>query len=239
MIVHLIVAMQVTAVQPSPKAAAPTEQPIIWRDLRRGITPEQFAENLRKADGVKSVEVIRRGKKPAKVNIDYTFRSGLPIGDLTVNVVPVFVDDRLDSVLLNETECFSAVEAKVKALFVALNDKYPQQQSVTVVDDDGVPTDKQQAFFNENTRVTVSVTTIENPYPRHTYGGSGFIAAANNLVNSMADSNYNSAIAACPVDKGRKATLQLEYVAQEDFRRKHAMENAEREAKARATKEGL
>lgn len=239
MIVYLIAALTVAAVQSSPQAATQGEQPVIWRDFRRGMTPEQFAEGLRKADGIKSVEVTRKGKKPAKIKIAYSLGNGMQIGDLYIAVTPLFIDDRLDSVSLAETGCYSTVEAKIAKLVAALGDKYPQQQRVKVVNPDGVSIDTQQAFYNQETRVTVSVSLIDNPYPKHVYGGSGFMAAANKLANSIADSNYNFAIEACPLDKGRKAKLQLEYVSQEHFILEHNRENADRAAKAKATKDGL
>lgn len=239
MIVYIIAALQVAAVQPNPQVTANDQLPVIWRDLRAGMTPEQFADSLRKADGIKSVDVTRKGKKPAKVRIAYSVGDGMPIGDLNVAVTPSFVDDHLDSVSLTETSCYSAAKAKIEKLMSLLGDKYPHQQKVTVVNSDGVSTDTQRAFYNDEARVTLSVSTIENPYPQHLYGGSGFVAAANKLANSMADSNYNSAIEACPLDKGNKATLQLEYVSQVQFSLAHNKESADRAAKAKATKDGL
>ena len=239
MIRYLIAALQVAAVQPVPQAAPNQQQPVIWRDFRAGITPEQFADGLRKVDGIKAADVTRKGKKPAKVRIAYSLGAGMPIGDLNVAVTPSFVNDGLDSVSLSETGCFSTIAAKIEKLRAALGDKYPHQQGVKVVNPDGVSIDTQRAFYNQETRVTVSVATEENPYPQHLYGGSGFVAAANKLANSMADSNYNSAIEACPLDKGRKATLQLEYVSQEKFTQEHNKESADRAAKAKATADGL
>jgi hypothetical protein len=55
----------------------------------------------------------------------------------------------------------------------------------------------------------------------------------------MADSKYNSAIEACPQDKGRKAILQLDYVSQKHFMLQHSKEEADRAAKAKVTKDGL
>ena len=163
----------------------------------------------------------------------------MEIGDLKVSVIPSFIDDRLYSVSLSETSCYSTVEAKLEKLVVALGEKYPQQQRLKVVNQDGVSVDAQRAFHNEEARVTVSVSPIENPYPQHLYGGTGFMAAANKFANSMADSVYNSNIDECPIDKGRKAALQLEYVSQAAFVMEQSKENADRAAKAKATKDGL
>jgi hypothetical protein len=102
-----------------------------------------------------------------------------------------------------------------------------------------VAIDTQRAFHNQETRVTVSISAIGNPYPQHLYGGTGFMAAANKLANSLADSAYNSAIEACPLDKGRRAVLTLEYVSQERFAQEALETNAGRLAKAKATSEGL
>lgn len=235
MLVYLLAALQVAAVPASSQDA----KPVIWRDFRVGITPEQFAEGLRKAEGIKSVDVTRKGNKPAKVKIAYSAGNGMQIGDLNVAVTPSFINDRLESVSLTETGCYSAIEAKIGKLADALGEKYPQQQRVKVVNPDGVSIDTQRAFHNQETRVTVSVSPIDNPYPQHVYGGTGFMAAANKLANSMADSTYNSNIEGCPLDKGRKATLQLEYVSQDSFMLEHSKESAERAAKAKATKDGL
>ena len=239
MFVYFLAGLQVAAAPASSPVASQEPQPVIWRDFHVGITPEQFAEGLRKTEGVKSVEVTRKGKKPAKLKISYSVGNGMQIGDLNVSVMPSFTNDRLESVSLFETDCYSAVQAKIEKLATALGEKYPQQQRVRVVNTDGVSIDAQRAFHNRDTRVTVSVTPIENPYPRHVYGGTGFMAAANKLANSMADSEYNSNIEVCPLDKGRKATLQLEYVSQDAFMLQHYKESAEQEAKAKATKEGL
>jgi len=239
MFVYLLAALQIATVPSSPQAASQETQPVIWRDFRLGITPEQFAEGLRKADGIKSVDVVRKGKKPARIRIAYSVGNGMQIGDLNVAVMPSFVNDRLESVSLSETSCYSTVEAKIDKLSAALGEKYPKQQRVKVINPDGVSVDTQRAFHNEDTRVTVSVSPIDNPYPQHIYGGTGFMAAANKLANSMADSNYNSNIESCPLDKGRKATLQLEYVSQDAFMLEHSKESADRAAKAQATKDGL
>lgn len=203
------------------------------------MTPEQFAEGLRKAEGISSVEVTRKGKKPAKIKIAYAAGNGMQIGDLNVTVTPSFINDRLDSVTLSETGCYSTIEAKLEKLAAALGEKYPQHQRVKVVNTDGVSVDTQRAFNNQETRVTVSVSPIENPYPQHIYGGTGFMASLNKVANSMADSTYNSNIQGCPIDKGRKATLQLEYVSQGAFMVEHSKESADQAAKAKATRDGL
>lgn len=239
MIIYLIAMLQAAAVQ-SVQANETTEaQPIIWRDMRAGMSPEQFAESLRKVEGIKAVDVTRKGKKPARVKISYVSGNGIVIGDLNPSVNPLFVNDRLESITLSETQCYSTVEAKIEKLASALGEKYPKQQRVKVVSPDGVSVDTQRAFYNDDTRVTVSIASIENPYPQHLYGGTGFMAAANKLANSMADSNYNSAIEACPLDKGRKATIGLEYASQQQFLIEHSKEDADRAAKAKATKDGL
>jgi copper chaperone CopZ len=239
MIAYFFAALLGAAVQPISQVAPQEQQPVIWRDLRKDITPEQFAEALKKVDGVKSVDVTRKGTKPAKIKIAYSLGNGLQIGDLNVSVTPSFIDNHLDTVNLSETGCYSAIIVKIDKLVGALGEKYPQQQRVKVVSPDGVSIDTQRAFYNEETRVTLSAVPIDNPYPRYVYGGSGFIAAANKLANSLADSTYNSAIEACPSDKGRKATLQLDYVSQKHFMLQHNKEDADRAAKAKATKDGL
>ncbi|MEG3170560.1 hypothetical protein U1737_20445 [Sphingomonas sp. LB3N6] len=239
MFVYFLAALQVAAAPASSPVASQEPQPVIWRDFHVGITPEQFAEGLRKAEGIKTVEVTRKGKKPAKIKIVYSVGNGMQIGDLNVVVMPSFTNDRLESVNLSETGCYSVVEAKIEKLATALGEKYPQQQRVKVVNTDGVSIDVQRAFHNKETRVTVSVSPIDNPYPQHVYGGTGFMAAANKFANSMADSNYNSNIESCPIDKGRKATLQLEYVSQDAFMLQHSRETANQAAKAKATVDGL
>lgn len=238
MLVYLAFALQVAAGQPNSQPAMQA-QPLIWRDFRVGMTPEQFADGLRRVDGIKSVEVKRKGTKPAKLKIAYSVANSVQIGDLNVAITPSFIDDRLNSVNLSETQCFSAAEAKVPKLIAALSEKYPQQQRVTIVDDDGVQVETQLGLYNQETRVTLSVSSIENPYPHHVYGGSGFLAAANNLANTLADNSYNSAIEACPLDNGRKATLQLDYVSQERFKLNHDKESADRAARAKKTADGL
>jgi hypothetical protein len=235
MLVYLLAALQIAAAPSSSQEP----QPVIWREFREGITPEQFAEGLRKAEGISSVEVTRKGKKPAKIKIAYAAGNGMQIGDLNVTVTPSFINDRLGSVTLSETSCYSTVEAKLEKLVTALGEKYPQQQRVKVVNTDGVSVDTQRAFNNQETRVTVSVSPIENPYPQHIYGGTGFMASLNKVANSMADSTYNSNIEGCPIDKGRKATLQLEYVSQGAFMAEHLKESADQAAKAKATRDGL
>lgn len=239
MVLYFLAALQAAAVLVSPPLATQETQPVIWRDFHIGMNPEQFGEGLRKVEGIRSVDVIRKGKKPARIKIAYSTGSGIEIGDLNVAVMPSFINDRLYSVSLSETSCYSTVEAKLEKLAVALGEKYPQQQRLKVVNPYGVSVDAQRAFHNEEARVTVSVSPIENPYPQHLYGGTGFMAAANKFANSMADSVYNSNIDDCPIDKGRKATLQLEYVSQAAFMLEHSKENADRAAKARATKDGL
>ena len=239
MLVSFLATLQVATAPVSSHVASQETQPVIWRDFRIGITPEQFAEGLRKAEGISSVDVTRKGKKSAKIKITYSVGNGLQIGDLNVAVIPSFINDRLDSVTLSETGCYSTVEVKLEKLFAALGEKYPQQQKVRVVNTDGVSVDTQRAFYNQETRVTVSVSSIDNPYPQHIYGGTGLMASMNKLANSMADSTYNSNLEGCPIDKGRKATLQLEYVSQDAFMVEHSKENADRAAKAKAIKDGL
>jgi hypothetical protein len=167
MIVYLFAVLQGIAVQPGTQVAPQEEQPVIWRDLRKDITPEQFAEALQKVDGVKSVDVTRKGTKPAKIKIAYSLRNGLQIGDLNVAVTPSFIDNRLDSVNLSESGCYSVISVKIEKLVAALGDKYPQQQKVKVVSPDGVSIDTQRAFYNQETRVTLSALPIDNPYPQH------------------------------------------------------------------------
>lgn len=241
--VYFVIALQASVLTGAGQTTAQDipsdEQPIIWRDFRMGMTPELVAEHLRKIEGIKSVDVTRRGKKPVRVKIGYSIGDSISIGNLDVAVNPSFLNDRLDSINLSDTKCYSAIEAKLEGLLAALAEKYPQQQGLNVVNADGVSVDKQRAFYNTETRVTVSILPIENPYPQHLYGGTGFLAAANKFANSLADSNYQSAIAACPTDKGRKATLQLDYSSQEQFEHKHRAEKAAREAQAQATKDGL
>ena len=213
--------------------------PVLWRDTREGMTPEQFADELRKQDGIKDVEVTRKGSKPAKIKINYVNGSGLPIGTLTMAISPTFDRDALKSVVLSQTTCYSVAEVNLATALSALADKYAHTQRIRIVDDAGVQLGSQQAFYNDETRVTVAVTPIENPYPTHSYGGSGFVAAMNKLGNSMADSAYNNAIAACPADHGRKAVLELAYMSQSEFAVAHDKEQANRDAKNRAVKDGL
>jgi hypothetical protein len=239
MFVYLISLLQVAAVAPNVQVLPQQDQPVLWREFRAGMNPTQFAAELRKVEGVKSVEITPRKKKPPKVKIAYSSAEGLEIGELHVAVTPVFIKDLLESISLSETGCFSAIEAKISKLFPALTERYPQQQRVKVVNSDEVAIDTQRAFHNQETRVTVSISAIGNPYPQHLYGGTGFMAAANKLANSLADSAYNSAIEACPLDKGRRAVLTLEYVSQERFAQEALETNAGRLAKAKATSEGL
>ena len=239
MIVYIVALLQAASVQPSAPIAETGSQPVIWRDLRAGMSPEQFAEGLRKVDGIKAVDITRKGKKAAKVRITYAAGNGIAIGDLNAAITPTFTNDRLESISLSEADCYSTAAAKTEKLVAALGEKYPHQQRVRVVNSDGVSIDAQRAFYNDEARVTLSVTPIDNPYPQHLYGGTGFVAAANKLANSMADSNYNSAIEACPLDKGRKATIGLEYISQAQFTIDHSKESADRLAKAKATKDGL
>lgn len=239
MIVYFLAALQVAAVPPDSQASKQEEQVVIWRDFRTGMTPEQFAESLRKAEGIKLVEVLRKDRKFVKMKIEYDLGNGINIGDLKVAVAPSFVNDRLKSINSSELGCYSVMKTKLENLVVALGDKYPQQQRVKVVDSDGVSIDVQRAFYNQEARVTVSILWIDNPYPQHLYGGSGFLAAANKLANSMADTKYNSTLKACPADNGLKAKVQLNYVSQNDFIVEHNRQTDDRAVRAKATKDGL
>jgi hypothetical protein len=220
-------------------APLPSQGSLLWRDFRAGMTPEQFGDTLRKVDGIKTVQVTRKGAKPPKIKVDYVYNTGIEIGSLKARVGYAFDNNALTSINLVETDCWPAMAARLEKVGTALGEKYSKSETIKVVDKDDVAQDRQQAFFNDDTRVTVSLTPVPLELPVHQYGGTGLVGSMQKLTNSLADSAYQSALNACPDRSGLRATILIHYESQPAWIAQHGIEETNRANKAKETKNGL
>ena len=109
-----------------------------------------------------------------------------------------------------------------------------------MVDEDGVEVEKRAAFWNDEIRVRMSwqVTVPSRTYTS-TYGNGKLGNALAALSNSMNDSAYDAAIAACPEDRGSTVLTTLNYSSQSKFLVEHEAEVKARDAKIKATRDAL
>ena len=217
----------------------PTIGPVLWRDFRFGMTPEQTADVLRKIDGIKSVEVIRKPKKPTSLRITYT-SAGVMVAEKRIGVAPLLENDRLTEVSIVNDSCASVGTEFAKQTALALKEKYPQHGREKVVDGNGVFVQYRFAFWNEGTRVRLSFSE-SNPgaYIPHTYGTGKVGGALANFANAVADASVESARAECPADIGKRLTTTIDYSSQAAFLAENQENGARQNAKAKELKDSL
>lgn len=211
----------------------------LWQEFSVGMSPESVALTLRKIPGIKSVEVIRKRNKPAMLKTKYV-NKGVQIGEMMFTIQPTFVASQLAEITLEDDSCASVGRVKVLNATKALKEKYGNTQRELVVDDQGVQTDTRYAFWNDSTRVQMSLQE-SNPgaTPPLVYGGSGFQKSLADFANAMAESTASAAREACPSDDGRRMQITMTYLSQAAFKAEADIRQANTRAKAEALKTGL
>lgn len=204
------------------------------------MPPEQVREALLAVDGIKAAEVKRSKKGKFKsLELQYT-HSGVPVGDMSVTIEPIFKGEALtDLNLVTPKMCTSVGIERLKELRNSLSEKYRQSVREKVVDENGVEIGQQLAFWNDETRVRLSYQ-IENPSLSYTSPNGGkTMRALAGLANALAEQNYQAAMSACPNDNGATVVLNINYSSQAVFLKQYESEARAREEKAQSLRKDL
>ncbi len=221
---------------PPPQIALGTP---LWRDFRVGMTPEQVADVLRTVEGVSQATVKRNSRnKFSRISIKYS-DFGVRVGDMKLEIEPVFENVQLDEINLSGRDCLSISTERMKLLRDSLSERYGHFVREKVVDENGVEFEQRAAFWNDDTRVRMS-WQVQNPSKEYySSSGRGVQGALAGLATMLSQQSYEDAVKACTADSGSTVTTTLNYSSQADFLRVHAAEIKAREEKAKAIKQAL
>lgn len=226
-----------TVTLPAHSATATVEnRPVLWRELRLGMTPDEVAAKLREVQGIKSatVKVPKKGKKgEPSVSIDYV-APGVTILELPQTVTPVFADSKLQSVSFGSTACLSLAIQKFKDLKAMLAEKYGPDVTKKEVTEDRQLIGIRSTYATTPTRVLLRIE--QGATPQHVYGGSGKVA---NILGQIANSSVDAEIEACPNDAGTKGIIEIIYLDNAISAQAEAQERAVQDAARAKEKDKL
>jgi hypothetical protein len=224
------------------QSTSPSEESVpLWKGLVWGMSPENAAETLRRIDGVKTVEIIRRPKKPVALKTLYSMPDGVDIGVFRVQIQAAFIGDKLSEIALQNDSCGSAAVEADRIVSAALKDKFDHSGREKVVDDNGVLLEYRYVFWNDKTRVTMSFeSSTPGASPQHGYMSGRVGSALSGLANSMADEAADAARKACPADaNGARLKTSITYSAQKVFVDEQDARSAGEAAKSQRAKDSL
>lgn len=243
MIAYLLISLASTQAVPAPPASAAVldqnaSTPLLWRDLRVGMTPEQTADALRQIEGITEVTVRRnRRQKFQSLRIKHA-PTGVVVGDMKFEVAPTFDGERLTEITLTSEACAAAGNEQIKLLRSALQDRYERTARERVVDENGVEFQQRAAFWNSETRVRLSYE-LKSPSSDYYGSGTGVQGALAGLANMMSQASRDAALQACPNDAGVSVATSVNYSSQAVFLAEQAGDAEARQKRARSTRDGL
>lgn len=221
-----LLALDVAAVQ-----ASPDSRLVLWHTLRAGMSGEETVAAIQAIDGVKKAS-LNNSKSETKISITYVY-SGIEVGVLTYKIDAGFEGNRLVSVHLTSDACLSLSFEKLKGLRDLLGQKYGPYRTQKEVTEDGQLIAGRDTYAKTPTRVIVRL--VPGELPQYVHGGTGLAGSLAKLSNIATD----QAIASCPNDQGRRATIEITYADNEAAAKAEADESAVRKAKQASDKAKL
>ncbi|HEX8301210.1 hypothetical protein [Sphingomonas sp.] len=113
------------AAQEAPASLQPAidNRPMLWQDLRYGMTADEAAILLRALPGIRAAAVKPSKKKPPRIVMDYT-KEGVTLLGLRNEIGLTFGSSGLEQVDLRSAACLALSMEKFKGLRDLISQKY-------------------------------------------------------------------------------------------------------------------